>query len=296
LSAVVASFSDGAILDRCLEALTARIGSGDAEILVVRDAGRTDGFDRSAAARRFPQVRFIDAPPGTTVPRLRTIGIAASRGEAVALLEDDCVVTSGWSEAAASVLATPHAAIAGAVEPGDYTRQRDWAVYFCEYARFMNPLPASGDAPLPGNNAAYKRSALEQLPADARDGFQEVFVQAHWRAAGLTTGASEALVVHNINSWPARQLTAVPFHHARAYAARRFDGRPLAARLPFALLTIALPLVKAARLAAETSSRGRLLGRLITAMPWVLLFTTSWSLGEAVGSLAGAGRSAAEWR
>ena len=305
------------MLEQCLAALAADAGArDDIEIIVVRDGERADdavgGGRRDAPTARpavIPAVhghgaprqpvrgvRFIAAPPGTTVPRLRTLGIAAARGEAVALLEDDCVVRDGWCDAAIGVTASPHVAIAGAVEPGAYARSLDWAVYFCEYARFMLPLPTAGSPPLPGNNAAYKRSALAALPPGPGGGFQEVFVQAEWQRAGLTTGAADTLVVHNINRWPVRQLTAVPFHHARAYAARRFHGRPLTARATIAAMTLALPALKVVRLIRETGNRGRLMGRLIRSLPWVLVFTSSWSAGEIAGLLAGPGRSAAEWR
>lgn len=294
LSAIVASFSAGPILMQCLDALTARADAVAVEILVVRDASRIDGFDRAAARQRYPHVIFIDAPEGTTVPRLRTLGIAACRAGVIALLEDDCVVERGWSEAAMRVATSPHVAIAGAVEPGPYSRGLDWAVYFCEYGRFMLPLPNGESPPLPGNNAVYKRSALVDRPS--ADGFQEVFAQAEWRRAGVTTGASDALVVRNINRWPMRQVTAVPFHHARAYASRRFAGRSLAVRLPIAAVTLALPAVKIVRLFAVTSNRGRLMGRLIRSLPWVFLFTASWSAGEVAGCLAGPGRSADQWR
>lgn len=296
LSVVVASLSDGSILYRCLDGLLADAGRTDIEVLVARDVARTDGFDRADAARRFPRVRWIDAPPGCTVPRLRTLGIAACRGDAVALLEDDCLVQAGWCRAAMSVTGSPHLALGGAVEPGPYTRALDWGVYFCEYARFMLPVPEIESPPLPGNNAVYKRSALSQLPAAATDGFQEVFVQAEWRRAGLTTGASDGLVVRNINTWPVRQVTAVPFHHARAYAARRFQHRPLAVRIPIAIMTLGLPALKTFRLVSETARRGRLLGQLFRALPWVLAFTTSWSIGEAIGCVLGPGSSGAQWR
>jgi hypothetical protein len=293
LSAIVASFSAGPILAQCLDALTAGADPIAVEIVVVRDVARIDGFDGAAARQRYPHVTFIDAPEGTTVPHLRTLGIAACRAGVIALLEDDCVVEPGWTEAAMSMAASPHVAIGGAVEPGPYARGLDWAVYFCEYGRFMLPVNG-GSPPLPGNNAVYKRSALVDRPS--ADGFQEVFAQAEWRRRGVTTGASDALVVRNINRWPMRQLTAVPFHHARAYASRRFAGRPLAVRLPLAAMMVALPVVKVVRLFAETSNRGRLMGRLIRSLPWVFLFTASWSAGEMTGCLAGPGRSAGRWR
>jgi hypothetical protein len=296
LSVVVASLSDGSILYRCLDGLLAETGSGNVEVLVVRDVERTDGFDRASASERFPHVRWIDAPPGCTVPRLRTLGIAASQGEAVALLEDDCLVQPGWCKAAMSITGSRYVALGGAVEPGPYGRASDWGVYFCEYARFMLPVPKTESPPLPGNNAVYTRAALRQLPASAQDGFQEVFVQAEWRRSGLATSASDDLVVRNINSWPVHQVTSVPFHHARAYSARRFQGRPLAARIPIGLMTAVLPAVKTYRLLAESMRRGRLLGPLVRSLPWVVAFNTSWSVGEAVGCVFGPGSSGGRWR
>jgi hypothetical protein len=296
LSVVVASLSHGSILYRCLEGLLAETGSGQAEVIVVRDVERVDGFDRTSATRRFPQVRWIEAPPGCTVPRLRTLGIAASRGDAIALLEDDCLVQPGWCQAALTVTGSGYAAIGGAVEPGPYRRTSDWGVYFCEYARFMLPVPKIDSPPLPGNNAVYTRSALLQLPPSAQEGFQEVFVQAEWRRVGLATSASDALVVQNINSWPAQQVTSVPFHHARAYAARRFQGRSLAERIPIALTTALLPAVKTYRLLMESARRGRLVGPLVRSLPWVIAFNTSWSVGEAIGCVFGPGSSGTRWR
>jgi hypothetical protein len=264
-------------------------------MLVIRAAAQHPRGDTAAVRVRFPRVRVIEAPEGTTVPRLRAVGIGASRGDIVALLEDDCLVQDGWCKAAMSLIASPHVALGGAVEPGPYRRGLDWAVYFCEYARFMSPVPTDASPPLPGNNTVFRRTALMRAGTDA-EGFQEAFAHAAWVREGLTTGASDRLVVTNINRWPARQVVSVPFHHGRAYAANRFSGKPPAIRLAFAMATPVLPLVKIARLYAETSSRRRLIGRLCRALPWVMLFTTSWSAGEAVGCLAGSGGSAARWR
>lgn len=158
-------------------------------------------------------------------------------------------------------------------------------------ARAESPVPS-----LPGNNVAYKRSALAPLPADAREGFQEVFVQAEWRRAGLATSATDALVVQNVNSWPLGQVTSIPFHHGRAFAARRFQAKGALVRVAISVLTLGLPALHIFRLFGETISRGRLVGRMVLALPWVVVFTTSWSIGEAMGCVFGAGTSASRWR
>lgn len=265
------------------------------EVLVARDASRTDGLDGSGVRTRFPAVRWIDAPAGSTVPRLRAAGIELARGEIVGLLEDDCVVSPGWCLAAIGAHAGPDVGVGGAVEPGPYEKTLDWGVYFCEYGRFMLPVRMTSHPPLPGNNVTYKRRALTELPHNP-DGFQEVFVHAAWQRVGLKTRATPALVVRNINSWSLRHVTVVPYHHGRSYAATRFGTRSVGLRVLVAVLMLALPGLKTCRIVASAVSRKRLLGQLLLALPWVLLFTVSWSVGESAGTLFGPGTSPSRWK
>jgi len=295
LSVVIASTNDGALLIRCLEALTADADPARVEVLVARDTARTDGLDGTGVRERFPAVRWIDAPPGSTVPRLRAIGIGESRGEIVGLLEDDCVVRPGWCPAAIRAHVGPDLAIGGAVEPGPYAKALDWGVYFCEYGRFMLPVRKASHPPLPGNNVTYKRRALTEL-SSSPDGFQEVFAHAAWQRAGLKTSATPALVVWNVNAWSLRHVTVLPYHHGRGYAAKRFRNKSFGLRVVIAVMALGLPVLKTCRIVASTVSRRRLIGQLLAALPWVLVFTASWSVGESVGSLFGPGSSPSRWR
>lgn len=295
LTVVIASTNDGALLIRCLDALTADAGTDAVELLVARDVGRTEGLDGASVRERFPAVRWLDAPPGSTVPALRAAGIAAARGGIVGLLEDDCVVRPGWCTAAVAAHTSADLGIGGAVEPGPYARALDWAVYFCEYGRFMLPVRETPVPALPGNNVTYKRHALAELPPSP-DGFQEVFVHDAWQRSGRTIRATPSLVVTNINAWSLRDVTVVPYHHGRSYAARRFGARGVVVRTGVAAMTLGLPALKTCRIVVATLSRKRLAGRLLAALPWILVFATSWSVGEGVGCLWGPGTSPARWR
>lgn len=292
---VIASSNDGAILARCVDALAAQASSGDVEIIVVRDSTRVAGVDRAGILASAPGLQWIAAPPQSTVPRLRGLGMAASRGDLIAMLEDDCVVAADWCQAAVTTIGS-NSALGGAVEPGPYRRALDWAVYFCEYGRFMLPLPSTPGPALTGNNVVYLRRALEALPEDSRREFREVFVHAAWHLAGIPTQVTGALVVHNINTWTWRHVTSGPFHHGRAYAAQRFSASSAMNRVAFSLMAIGLPLVKLLRITAGTLSRRRLTSRLIQAMPFMLVFVISWSAGEMLGCLRGPGTSPARWR
>ena len=291
LSIIVVSFSSPSILERCLAALVAQAEPVRADVVVV-----SRPMPDEQLRGRFPGVHWISAPPEATVPRMRSIGIGASRGDVVALLEDDCLVADGWCAALLSAHEGPWAAVGGPIEPGDYHRALDWGVYFCEYGRFM--MPFGGDvAVLPGNNISYKRSALDALATKAGDvGFYETFANARLQQSGHTLKAAPVMSVRHINSWSREWLTGLPYHHGRGYAGLRLAGRSATARVAFATRTLALPAVQVGRLAREVLRRRRLIGRFILALPFVVSFTISWSAGEWVGCLFGPGRSLERWR
>lgn len=292
LSIVVVSFSPPAMLARCLVSLERQAAEHGAEVLVVR-AG--DDEPAGAAPREPSAVRWVDGPRGETIPRLRQLGIAAATGAIVGLLEDDCIVHPGWCAAVLDAHRGPWVAIGGAVEPGGYTRARDWAVYFYEYGRFMLPFPAHDSALLPGNNVTYKRDALAGWSA-APHGFYEVFVHDRWAREGRPMHITPTLVVENANSWPRAHLLAAPFHHGRGFAAQRVSGRSPAVRGMLGLLAVFLPLLQTTRIVRQTITRGHRLGQLLRAVPWIAVFAASWAAGECVGYLWGPGRSIRRWR
>jgi hypothetical protein len=295
LSVVIASSNDGRLLAQCLRAIALQAVPGEVEVIVVRASNRHLSAEQQRLFGEMPSVRWIEAPANATVPQLRGLGISASRAERLALLEDDCVVNADWCHQATSVPASA-VAIGGAVEPGPYERALDWAVYFAEYARFMLPVPKTPYAPLPGNNVLYSRRAILALPSEWQADFQEAFVHPAWQRDGVPTTVTDSLVVRNINSWSHSHLTSVPYHHGRAFSGRRLQGRNFITRAAFAVLTLGLPLLKVARIVSEVLRRRRFRGHLTRALPWIVIFAISWSAGEFVGALRGAGQSPLRWR
>ena len=92
LSIIIVSFNARADLERCLESLHAAPPAVPHEILVV-DNGSTDGS--ADAARRWPRVQVIQADGNLGFARANNIGIRASVGATLLLLNSDTVVPPG---------------------------------------------------------------------------------------------------------------------------------------------------------------------------------------------------------
>jgi len=296
LSVVVISFSEPASLERCLASLVESAAAHKAEVLVVR-ALRIDDLGYDAVRRRFSGCGWVNAPAGETVPRMRWLGMSAARGAVVALTEDDCVVDAQWCGAVIQAHREPWVAVGGAVEPGPYTHASDWAVYFFEYGRFMLPFDQHESSVLPGNNVSYKRNlALAEKGFGETEDFYDVFVHEAWRRQGLPMLITPTLLVTNRNTWPRSYVTVNPFHHGRGFAARRVAGQSWRHRGTLAVLAPLLPLLQVCRIVRLIAGRRRLRAQFVRAVPWLVVFATSWAAGELVGYLFGPGESAQHWR
>jgi len=290
LSVVVVSLNGPHLLRQALTALAPQMDEG-VQVLVVHSWTE----HATGLVAEFPFAEWVVAAPRTTVPMMRRLGMHASRGRLVALIEDDCVVSADWCRTAVRVHeGTAAVAIGGAVEPGPYRRSRDWAVYFCEFGRFMPPLPTRETTDLAGNNVVYRRDALEALPKKP-EGFYDAFVHPAWAREGRLLRSDGSLVVRQVNSWPRQALTSMPFHHGRAFAGMRLANARRSLRLAAGLLAPFLPLLAVTRIIGIVVGRGRHRASFVQALPWIVLFSACWSLGECAGYLSGPGDSAMRW-
>src|SRR4029453_7697862 len=105
---------------------------------VVSECARDDSAAR--IRERWPAVRLIRLDERSTIPRLRAAGIGATSSPIVALTSESCVPAPGWFAALRRAHADGPDAVGGAIENGSTDRLIDWAVFFCEYGRYMTPL------------------------------------------------------------------------------------------------------------------------------------------------------------
>ena len=92
LSIIIVSYNAKAHLERCLESLHDAPPSVSHEIVVV-DNRSTDGS--ATAIRRWPTVRLLDAGSNVGFSRANNIGIRATNGACVLLLNSDTIVPPG---------------------------------------------------------------------------------------------------------------------------------------------------------------------------------------------------------
>ena len=92
VSVVIVSYNTRADLERCLEALHAAPPAASHEIIVVDNASTDGSVD---AARRWPSVQAIANDRNVGFARANNIGIRASRGSRLLVLNSDTVLPAG---------------------------------------------------------------------------------------------------------------------------------------------------------------------------------------------------------
>jgi hypothetical protein len=284
-------------LEGCLIALSRQIDAPLVEVIVPYHPN-TDGI--AALAARFPDVRFVlVSAPGFVARKagsrehhdaLRAHGLALARGALLALLEDHARPDAHWCANIVAAHRADGAAVGGAIENG-VDRPLNWAVYFCDFAKYQNPLPAGDSMFASDANSAYKRAALESVQPLWEKSFHETIVNGALLAAGKKLKLSPDVVVYQHRS----DLTLGAALHerfvwGRSYARTRSTLLSPARRLAYALLSPLLPLVMMRRIAVIAWQRRRNFGKFLSAAPLAALLSCGWSLGELVGYIApGAG-------
>jgi len=143
-------------------------------------------------------------------------------------------------------------------------------------------LPYASDA-----NLAYRRAALDAV----RDVWHEVYHETvvHfamadqgyeiWLVPGATVYQSRTGL-----SW--KEALRERYVWGRSFAGTRVQGTSLAKRMIYAGFSPVLPLLITSRIMRIAWERGGFSGLLPT-LPSVLLLTTVWAIGEAIGYVSG---------
>ncbi len=291
LSVVIASVNGWELLEPTLRALDDQPERPAMEIIVVEAVG---GSTRERLLGHRPGVEIVAVDEKRTIPALRFLGVQRARGELVAILEDHGEVSSGWASALVEAhRSQPWGAVGGVVENG-----RDglvnWAAFFCEYARYMGPVPEGESTDLPGNNIAYKRPHLLKHAGELEQGRWESWINDKIRADGVPIASTNAAIVRHIKPFALGHFLTQRYHFARSYAGMRRIDQSNMKRLIYGFGSLVLPLVLTVRSARIALDKRRHLGRFLLCLPLIGLFHTVGAVGEMLGYLVGPGESLAK--
>jgi glycosyltransferase involved in cell wall biosynthesis len=292
ISVVIASVNGLPFITECLDALRDQEGNISYEVLVIDRCGAKT---REEIRSRFPQseIQLIPADGRPSIPKLRAIGIARARGRLIAILEDHCNVPPGWFEAIARAHQAGYQVIGSGVENGSVERLIDWAVFFCEYARFMPPVARGVVSEIPGNCAVYDRLVLERLGPELREEVWESFLHQRLKEEGVAFFCDPEMTVSHKKEFGFGYFLSQRYHYSRSFAAMRLQRAPLARRFVYACSTPALPFLLWSRMAFTLLRKRRRGKEFLLATPMIAAFLISWAWGEAVGALLGPGDSLA---
>ncbi len=296
LSVVVAIVSDttearGDVshLTESLQALS-RQSNPPMEIIVPYHS-QIDGIER--LRQQFPEVVFIPVNDLRTYSgqggsrehhdELRARGLAVARGTIIGLLEDHARPAQDWCARMVEAHQRQFAAVGGAIENG-IDRSLNWAVYFCDFGKYQNPLSAGESSFVSDANVSYKRSALEGVRSTWQEAFHETAVNWALTARGEKLALSPDIIVYQhrtrLRLGPALRER---FIWGRSYAAARSKLVSRGKRLAYAALSPLLPGVLLLRMAVNVMKKRRCVGAFLRALPLTAILTMSWSLGELAG-------------
>lgn len=292
ISVVIASVNGLPSIAECLDCIARQEGNIGYEVLVM---DRCDAKTRQEIRRLFPQpeIQLIEVPEHPSIPKLRAMGMARARGQLIAILEDHCNVPPGWFRAIIRAREAGHKVMSGPVENAAVDRIVDWAVFFCEYARFMPPiLPGTVDE-IAGNCAIYDREVLDRIGPELREEVWEPFLHARMREMRIPFYCDPALTVAHKKEFGFGYFISQRYHYSRSFAGMRMKAAPFSHRMAYTCATPVLPFLLFGRMAAAVWRKGRRRKEFLLASPIIGLFLISWAWGEAEGALLGPGDSLA---
>jgi hypothetical protein len=262
------------------------------ECLVPFDA-RLDSID--ALQCEFPWVQFIDCRDRIDSTRygafsrehhdlLRAAGLRAARAPIVAFIEDHEIPAANWVSAVLQAHRAPDAGIGGAID-NQIDRPLNWAVYFCDFARYQSP-PVQATEFISDANSSYKRAALDRIKSTWWDTFHETTVNGALLGLGETLRlVPEARVYQARENLTLRAALLERYVWGRSFAGTRACGMAPFNRALRVLLSPALPFLLTYRILRDGLRNGSF--SRLSAAPLILLLQTFWAAGEFAGYITG---------
>lgn len=284
LSIIIVVLEGPGSLLRTLRAIQPQYLPGTMEILVPVDDAHRDVLDLKT---EFPEVRFLTRSGVHTYAENRSLGAREASGELVAFTEDHCLPCPDWCQQIIAAHANDYAAVGGSVEKLSPDRLLNWAVYFADYLRYMNPLPAGTVRALTDLNVSYKRAALDTIAPIWSQEFHENQVNEALLGKGNTLWFQPSMRVDQQRSFNLGQALEDRYAFGRLFATTRVEHAPLSRRLVYTGFSLLVPFLQVARTTTQIFQKRRWIGKYLQAFPILFLLALVWASGEFLGYLTG---------
>jgi len=158
----------------------------------------------------------------------------------------------------------------------------NWAFYFADYLRYLDPREGPAQQ-LTDGNVTYKRTALAQIREVWEPEFHENLVHAALAERGESLWLSPKIVVRQKRGMTFRGAVYDRYAFGRLFGSSRVAGMRAVDRLKFTALCIVLPAVLVMRVASHVARTRRYAAAALRAFPVLLLISTVWAWGEFLG-------------
>jgi len=284
IAVVIGAQNARGTISECLNSVVHQTSGANVEILVA-DAS-TDGTDE-IIRKDFPNVVLIRAGNEKLIPHLWGIGMERAQAPLVALTTAHCIPSPNWLENILKQASAnkQYAGFGGPINPTEELPPSDWAVYFSRYSAFMPPAKEGPVKDIPGDNAAYRKDALDRCWSDREKGFWETIFHHALYEQGESVFMTPKVEVKLGQTESAVDYFGTRFKHGVHYGSTRPNNNGLirVARIFAAPILMPYLVLRIGRRVAQR--RPDWVGRYIASLPWLLFFMTGWSLGEVWGYL-----------
>ena len=294
LSIVVTIIDGGDCLRDFLRAVTSFKDAPRHEVIVPHDASRPEV---PAMAAEFPTVTFLDMGGIDTIhplsteaglhelyDRRRARGLAASKGRIVAILEDRGHPRPDWARQLVRLHGqTGCHVVGGGIECREPASLLNWAFYLTDFGRYGRPFESGPATWVSDVNVSYSRQALEDMRHLWHERYHEPLVHKFLMDRGEKLWLSnEVLIDHGRPPCTLSYLVPERFHWGRLFGHIRTMTMSEPDRWKHILASPLIPPLLWLRHGITQARKGRGF-RYLLALPYVMILTTSWTLGEVWG-------------
>lgn len=295
LSIVVTIVDGGPWLRAFLDTTRAFLDAPRLELIVPYDDSVASGVE--ACRADFPEVAFLalgKITPGRPITteagqhelfdRRRAAGLAAATGDIIAILEDRGHPAPDWARTVIRLHATTGLnVIGGAIDCAEPVSLLNWAFWVTDFGRYGRPFDSGPAEWVSDVNVTYSREALEATRHLWRDRFHEPVVNWHLISLGEELLLSNELVVNHVRP-PVTLARLLPerFHWGRLFGNIRARHFTPMQRLFYIALSPLIPPSLWLRHGLTQARKGKG-ARYILALPYIVILTIAWTLGEVWG-------------